>query len=75
VQGALTIVGLDGVTQLAEAMEFLLEAMEKAGAAGRRGRGRHSIHALRALTDLRHYLDDLISGQPNQPLRLLTALP
>jgi chemosensory pili system protein ChpA (sensor histidine kinase/response regulator) len=29
VQGALTIVGLDGVTQFAEALEFLLEAIEK----------------------------------------------
>ncbi|HRD87478.1 MAG TPA: Hpt domain-containing protein [Accumulibacter sp.] len=68
VQGALTIVGLDGVTQVAEAMEFLLEALEKqeqpvdAAAVG-------LVH--RCLTALRHYLDDLISGQPNQPLRLL----
>jgi chemosensory pili system protein ChpA (sensor histidine kinase/response regulator) len=70
VQGALTIVGLDGVTQFAEALEFLLEAIEKqelpATPAG-------LDLALRALADLRHYLDDLISGQPNQPLRLLTA--
>ena len=29
VQGALTIVGLDGVKQLAEALEALLEAVEK----------------------------------------------
>jgi chemosensory pili system protein ChpA (sensor histidine kinase/response regulator) len=29
VQGALTIVGLDGVTQFAEALESLLEAIEK----------------------------------------------
>ncbi|MEF8727382.1 MAG: Hpt domain-containing protein [Accumulibacter sp.] len=68
VQGALTIVGLDGVTQVAEAMEFLLEAMEKQ---------EQPVDAAavslvnRSLTALRHYLDDLISGQPNQPLRLL----
>jgi chemosensory pili system protein ChpA (sensor histidine kinase/response regulator) len=68
VQGALTIVGLDGVTQVAEAMEFLLEVLEKqqqpvdAAAVS-------LVH--RSLTALRHYLDDLISGQPNQPLRLL----
>ncbi|QKS30562.1 MAG: Hpt domain-containing protein [Candidatus Accumulibacter similis] len=68
VQGALTIVGLDGVTQVAEAMEFLLEALEKQ---------EQPVDAAavslvdRSLTALRHYLDDLISGQPNQPLRLL----
>ncbi|HCV13393.1 MAG TPA: hybrid sensor histidine kinase/response regulator [Candidatus Accumulibacter sp.] len=68
VQGALTIVGLDGVTQVAEAIEFLLEAMEKQ---------EQPVDAValnlvqRSLTALRHYLDDLISGQPNQPLRLL----
>jgi hypothetical protein len=28
-----------------------------------------------ALAALRHYLDDLISGQPNQPLRLLPLVP
>ncbi|MFW5394331.1 MAG: Hpt domain-containing protein, partial [Candidatus Accumulibacter regalis] len=68
VQGALTIVGLDGVTQFTEALESLLEAIE---------RQEHACSlervelAQRAMASLRHYLDDLIGGQPNQPLRLL----
>jgi len=68
VQGALTIVGLDGVTHFAEATESLLEAIEQqklpADQAG-------IALAQHALATIRHYLDDLISGQPNQPLRLL----
>jgi chemosensory pili system protein ChpA (sensor histidine kinase/response regulator) len=68
VEGALTIVGLDGVTQCAEALESLLEAIEKQ----ERPADPASINlSLRALAALRHYLDDLISGQPNQPLKLL----
>jgi chemosensory pili system protein ChpA (sensor histidine kinase/response regulator) len=68
VQGALTIVGLDGVTQFSEAMESLLEAIEQ----NRRPADEACIAlAQRALAAIRHYLDDLISGQPNQPLRLL----
>jgi chemosensory pili system protein ChpA (sensor histidine kinase/response regulator) len=68
VQGALTIVGLDGVTQFTEALEALLEAVE---------RQEQPCSALlvelaqRAIASLHHYLDDLIGGQPNQPLRLL----
>ena len=68
VQGALTIVGLDGVTQFAEALESLLEATEQ----NRRPADAACVAlAQRALAAIRHYLDDLISGQPNQPLRLL----
>lgn len=68
VQGALTIVGLDGVTQFAEAMESLLEAIEQQKLPADQA----SIELVqRALASIRHYLDDLISGQPNQPLRLL----
>jgi chemosensory pili system protein ChpA (sensor histidine kinase/response regulator) len=68
VQGALTIVGLDGVTQFSEVMESLLEAIEQ----NRRPADEACIAlAQRALASIRHYLDDLISGQPNQPLRLL----
>ena len=68
VQGALTIVGLDGVTQFAEALELLLEAI-----AQRKRPANHANITLarRSLTAIRHYLDDLINGQPNQPLRLL----
>jgi chemosensory pili system protein ChpA (sensor histidine kinase/response regulator) len=69
VQGALTIVGLDGVTQFAEALEAMLEAIEQQ----LRPAGEASIAlAQRALAAIGHYLDDLINGQPNQPLRLLS---
>ena len=69
VQGALTIVGLDGVTQFSEALEALLEAIEqeKCSADGA------SIELIkRSLAVIGHYLNDLVSGQPNQPLRLLS---
>ena len=69
VQGALTIVGLGGVTQFAEALEAMLEAIEQQ----LRPAGEDSIAlAHRALAAIGHYLDDLINGQPNQPLRLLS---
>ncbi|MHB1358591.1 MAG: hybrid sensor histidine kinase/response regulator [Rhodocyclaceae bacterium] len=69
-RGALTIVGLAGVTQFAEAIEALLagfeesaiEASPQAVTAGRN-----------ALAALRHYLDDLVDGAPDQALRLLPA--
>ncbi|HPT50146.1 MAG TPA: Hpt domain-containing protein [Accumulibacter sp.] len=68
VQGALTIVGLDGVTQFAEATEALLSAIER----GERPASESSLTlARRALTALGNYLADLMSGRPNQPLRLL----
>lgn len=69
VQGALTIVGLDGVTQFVEALEsLLLLAEEKSIAAD----SASIALARRALGAVGHYLDDLINGQPNQPLRLLS---
>ena len=68
VQGALTIVGLDGVTQFSETLEALLQAIEEQEVP-------FSVTIVelvqRAMAALRHYLDDLIGGQPNQPLRLL----
>ncbi|MDR2113032.1 MAG: Hpt domain-containing protein, partial [Candidatus Accumulibacter sp.] len=66
VQGALTIVGLDGVTQFAEALEGLLEAVEK------QEHPDESSLALarKALDAIGLYLGGLINGQPNQPLRL-----
>ena len=67
VQGALTIVGLDGVTQFAEALESLLEAL-----AQRPADDEAIALARRGLATVGHYLDDLVSGQPNQPLRLLS---
>ncbi|MBI4743033.1 MAG: Hpt domain-containing protein [Betaproteobacteria bacterium] len=69
VQGALTIVGLDGVTRFSEAVELLLEAI----AQEKRPADAASIAlARRSLAAVRHYLDDLIDGQPDQPLRLLS---
>jgi chemosensory pili system protein ChpA (sensor histidine kinase/response regulator) len=68
VQGALTIVGLDGVTQFTEALEALLEAVERQE---QPCSATHIELARRAMASLRHYLDDLIGGQPNQALRLL----
>ena len=68
VYGALSIVGLDGVTQVTELIETLLAGMEEdslsPGAAG--------VALLRqAFSGLRQYLDDLMVGEPNQPLRLM----
>jgi chemosensory pili system protein ChpA (sensor histidine kinase/response regulator) len=66
--GALAIVGFDGVTRFSEALERLLEAVEE---------GRITYQpmvadaARRAIAAIKNYLEDLISGQPNQPLRLL----
>ena len=67
VQGALTIVGLDGVTQFAEALESLIAAL-----AQRPPDDDAVALARRALATIGHYLDDLVGGQPNQPLRLLS---
>ncbi|HXE38287.1 MAG TPA: Hpt domain-containing protein [Azonexus sp.] len=68
VYGALSIVGLDGVTQLVESLEALLLAFEE----GRLSADESGVAVLRqALAGLRQYLDDLMVGEPNQPLRLL----
>ena len=68
VQGALTVVGLDGTTHVVEALESLLEAIEQ----GQRPGGIAALNiARRAIAGVRHFLDDLISGQPNQPMRLM----
>ncbi len=68
VYGALSIVGLDGVTQVTESLEALLLAIEEGNASDKSGR---AIEL--ALADIHAYLDDLIAGEPNQPLRLLPA--
>ena len=68
VHGALAIVGLDGVTQVTEALESLLLAVEE-------GRTPSSPELLtvvdKTMAAIRQYLDDLMAGEPNQPLRLL----
>ena len=69
VQGALTIVGLDGVTQFSEAVEAMLEAIEQQTCPA----SESSIGlARRALTAIGQYLTGLVNGLPNQPLRLLS---
>ncbi len=69
-RGALSIVGLDGVTQFAEAVEELLADVD----AGRLAAAPDlAERAQRALGAIRHYLDELATGAPNQPLRLLPA--
>jgi chemosensory pili system protein ChpA (sensor histidine kinase/response regulator) len=70
VHGALSIVGLDGVTQLTESIEALLASLEE----GRTQYGQEvSVTLASAISALRKYLDDLVAGEPNQPLRLLPA--
>jgi len=68
VRGALAMVGLDGVTHFSDALEALLRDLEE------QRQPADSAHLTligRALTSIRHYLEDLIAGEPNQPLRLL----
>jgi len=65
--GALAIVGLDGITEFASAMEQLLAALADAAApdvdaAVSAGHG--------GFAALRGYLDDLMAGHPDQPLKL-----
>ncbi|HTJ96236.1 MAG TPA: Hpt domain-containing protein, partial [Rhodocyclaceae bacterium] len=65
--GALAIVGLDGVTQYSEALEQLLAAVESGELAYSPEVGEA---AEQGLFTIRHYLDDLVAGNPDQPLRL-----
>ncbi|MBS1189136.1 MAG: chemotaxis protein histidine kinaselike protein [Rhodocyclaceae bacterium] len=69
VHGALAIVSLDGVTQVTESLEALLQALEE----GKSAAPKALAAAEQAIAALRHYLDDLMAGEPNQPLRLLPA--
>ena len=68
VRGALAIVGLDGVTQFTDALEGLLEDFEQGRIAADAGGSKMVLESLDAV---HHYLDDLINGEPNQPLRLM----
>ncbi len=66
--GALSIVGLDGATRFSEAVEQLLESVADERAADQA----EAIEAVRrGIAAIRHYLDELVAGQPDQPLRLL----
>ena len=68
--GALAIVGLDGITQVTESLEALLVLLES-GQSTAAGSVFDAFDL--SLTALRQYLDDLLAGAPNQPLRLLPA--
>ncbi|MBK9445257.1 MAG: Hpt domain-containing protein [Betaproteobacteria bacterium] len=68
VRGALAIVGLDGVTQFTEALEGLLADFEQQKIVAD---ATSTAMVLSALSAVHHYLDDLINGEPNQPLRLM----
>jgi len=68
--GALSIVGLDGVTQFSEAVEQMLSEVESGQVAATAQIGEL---AQRALTAIRHYLDEVAGGMPNQPLKLIAV--
>src|SRR6266850_3028598 len=65
--GALSIVGLEGITRVSEELEGLLAGIEKEASLRK-----SEIFQLaeRALNGIRTYLDQLMTGSPNQPLRL-----
>lgn len=64
--GALSIVGLDGLTQFSEALEQLV------GSLGEDASLPDRIElAKRAIAAMRQFLDDVAAGAPNQPLRLM----
>jgi chemosensory pili system protein ChpA (sensor histidine kinase/response regulator) len=65
--GALSIVGLEGITRVSEELEGLLAGIEKEASLRKT-----EIFGLveRALNGIRAYLDQLMAGNSNQPLRL-----
>lgn len=68
VHGALDIVGLNGITELTESLEEVLKALEEE----RLATGDRALPVVReAIAALRQYLDDLMAGEPHQPLRML----
>ena len=66
--GALAIVGLDGITEFARAIEQLLAALADGGTPDVAAAVAAAQDGLAAL---RGYLDDLMAGHANQPLKLL----
>ncbi|NMG45741.1 response regulator [Aromatoleum toluvorans] len=68
VRGALSIVGLDGLTQFASALDLSLGAFAR----GERPLDADTVAlARRALATVGNYLEELVHGTPDQPLRLL----
>ncbi len=68
--GALQIVGLDGVTRLSEELDGLLGDIVKAGGAPKPEAVAAAEQAFAAITA---YLDQLLAGEPNQPLKLFAV--
>ena len=66
--GALAIVGLDGITEFAAAIEQLLAALAD-GSAPDAAAATEAAQA--GFAALRGYLDDLMAGHPDQPLKLI----
>lgn len=64
--GALSIVGLDGLTQFSEALEQLVGELNGDSATADR-----IALAKRAIAAMRQFLDELAAGSANQPLRLM----
>ncbi|MEN3111236.1 Hpt domain-containing protein [Uliginosibacterium paludis] len=68
--GALSIVGLDGVSQFAEAIDKLLSGM----ASGEIGSTPENVAlSIRCVGMLGNYVNEVSAGAPHQPLRLLPA--
>lgn len=68
--GALSIVGLDGVTQFAEAIDKLLSSL----ASGEIASSPEQIElVIRSVGMLGNYVNEISAGAPHQPLRLLAA--
>ena len=66
--GALSIVGLDGLTQFASALDRLLGMLAR----GERKADEGTIAiASRALASIANYLEELVRGTPDQPMRLM----
>jgi chemosensory pili system protein ChpA (sensor histidine kinase/response regulator) len=65
--GALSIVGLEGITRVSEELEGLLAGIEKEASLRK---SETFLLVERALNGIRTYLDQLMAGNPNQPLRL-----
>ena len=66
--GALAIVGIEGITEFADAIEQLLGALADASMTD----GTAAVSAAQGgFSALRGYLDDLMAGHPDQPLKLL----
>jgi chemosensory pili system protein ChpA (sensor histidine kinase/response regulator) len=68
--GALQIVGLDGVTRVSEELEGLIGEVEKTGEPPKPEALAAAEHTYDAISS---YLDQLLAGEPNQPLLLFSV--